>query len=141
MQGQSPLTSFASTALTTAPLSKSQEFFIAAQALCQARSPTSWAKKREQQRRVSRKTRSISISVQPLTDSLDPRGELFWVVSRDISVRGIGLISNEPFEHHYVSIGLLDNDVSVIGEVRHNTSIGSTYPLYLVGIEYVDGSF
>jgi len=32
----------------------------------------------------------------------------------------------------------MNESVSVIGNVQHNTSIGHHYPLFLVGIEFVN---
>lgn len=89
-------------------------------------------------RRHPRRLRSISISVQPLNDDFQPDGDLFWVVSRDISTRGLGLICPDAIGHGYVRVGLMNESVSVIGNVQHNTSIGHHYPLFLVGIEFVN---
>lgn len=89
-------------------------------------------------RRDKRLTRSISVSVQPLDGDFRPDGDLFWVVSRDISPKGMGLISQEPFGFEYVRTGLLNENVTVISRVRHNSSIGESYPLFLVGIEFMN---
>lgn len=85
-----------------------------------------------------RTTRSISVSIQPLDEDFQPVGDLFWVVSRDISPKGMGLICHEPFTFDYVRTGLLNEQITVISRVRHNTSIGESYPLFLVGIEFVN---
>lgn len=92
----------------------------------------------DQRRRHQRIPRSLSISVQPLDDDFAADGETFYLVSRDVSMGGIGLISPDPIAHRYVRIGLLDESVSVIGEVRHNSSIGTHHPLYLVGIMFLE---
>ena len=84
-----------------------------------------------------RTSRSISVSIQPLDADFQPIGNLFWVVSRDISPKGMGLICHEPFGCEYVRTGLLSEQVTVISRVCHTTSIGETYPLYLVGIEFL----
>ena len=88
-------------------------------------------------RRSCREVRSISISIQPLNEDFQPTCDPFWVVSRDISTQGIGVISHDPIGHDYVRIGLMNEHVTAIGKVRHNTSIGEKYPLFLVGIEYL----
>lgn len=119
-------------------LTTNQEFFLAAQSLCQIEQPRKSRQRRDSRRRDVRERRSISISIRPLDCNLEPDGDVFWVVSQDISVRGIGMLSHEPFEHEFVLIGLLDSDIQVIGQVRHNTSIGSAYPLYLVGAEFLE---
>lgn len=81
--------------------------------------------------------RSISVSIQPLDDDFRADGGVFWVVSRDISVKGLGLISYDPIYHEFVRVGLVDEGVSVIGRIRHNTSIGHDFPLFLVGVEFI----
>ncbi|MFK7766991.1 MAG: hypothetical protein AB8B55_07195 [Mariniblastus sp.] len=88
-------------------------------------------------RKHRREVRSISLSIQPLDDDFQPEGPVFWVVSRDISVEGIGLISPEPIYQKHVRLGLLEERVTTIGRVCHSTSIGNEYPLYLIGIEFV----
>lgn len=90
------------------------------------------------QRNRDRTPRSISISVQPLNEHFHEQGEPFWLVSRDISVAGLGLVSYEAIKCEFVRIGLLNESVNVIGRVRHNTSIGNKYPLYLVGVEFLN---
>lgn len=82
--------------------------------------------------------RSISVSLQPLDDDFRPTGERIWVVSRDISPNGVGLISYRKVECEYLRIGLLNEQVWVLGRHRHNTAIGKQYPLYLVGVEFQD---
>ena len=111
------------------------EFFLVAQRL---RNMVQGDSNRHVSRRKHpRETRSLSLSIQPLDDDFQQDGDVFWVVSRDISLKGIGLISAEPILHQYVRLGLLEEKVSVIGRVCHNTSIGSEYPLYLVGAEFL----
>jgi hypothetical protein len=88
-------------------------------------------------RKHPRTTRSISVSIQPLDADFQPVGDLFWVISRDISPKGMGLICHEPFSCDYVRAGLLSEQVTVISRVCHNTSIGEAYPLFLVGIEFL----
>ena len=88
-------------------------------------------------RRHERTPRSISVSVQPLNEDFVPVSDPFWLVSRDISPAGIGLISYDPIEVENVRLGLLNERVSIIGQVRHNTSIGHKYPLYLIGVEFL----
>jgi hypothetical protein len=92
----------------------------------------------DQKRTAIRFPRSLSISVQPLDDDFNPDGESFWLVSRDISLKGIGLISCDPIIHRHVRLGLMDETSTVIGQVRHNSSIGQHYPLYLVGINFLN---
>ena len=88
-------------------------------------------------RNHTRSTRSISISLQPLDADFQPTGDTFWVVSRDISISGMGLICHEPIRCDHIRVGLMNEHVTAIARVRHNTSIGEKYPLYLVGIEFL----
>ena len=113
-------------------------FFLAAQQLKQMvdREPPSLSNVR----RHHRSTTSISVSIQPLDEDFNDVGEQFWVVSRDISPMGMGLICPEPFGFEFVRTGLLNKNASVISRVRHNTSIGETHPMFLVGIEFIDGT-
>ena len=113
-----------------------KEFFLVAQELQNLLDPkpSSFDSRRKHQRIP----RSISVSVQPLDEDFQAVGRPFWVVSRDISIRGIGLISYEPIRHDYVRVALLNENVAVFGRVRHNTSIGHKCPLYLVGVEFLN---
>ena len=88
-------------------------------------------------RKQKRTFRSISVSIQPLNDDFHVCGNTFWVASRNFSPEGMGLVSHEPFSHKYVRLGLMDQEVTTIAEVRHNTLIGGgKYPLYLVGVKF-----
>jgi hypothetical protein len=115
-------------------LLQSEQFLLVARAL---QNLGDSSLKQYQERRHQRIPRSLSVSVQPLNEDFQPDGEPFWLVSRDISLTGIGLISLDPIVHRHVRLGLLDENVSVIGEVRHNSSIGTHHPLYLVGVEFI----
>lgn len=118
------------------PLPLKHSFFLVAQELqgMIEPDPPEFRTVRQRQRRP----RSISISVQPLDDDFQPDGDQFWVVSRDISTKGLGLICHEAIAHGFVRIGLMNEAVTVIGNVRHSTSIGHQYPLFLVGVEFVN---
>ena len=115
-----------------------REFFLTAQQLrtCQAPESNQGKDQGKDQRSHERTARSISVSIQPLDDDFQPCGDPFWVVSRDVSLRGLGLLSHEPLDHKYVRLGLMDQTASTIAEVVHNTSIGEKYPLFLVGVKF-----
>lgn len=127
---------FDSSLQSDASLPSKHRFFLAAQELQNLiePDPPEMSPVRQHQRRM----RSISISIQPLNDDFQPDGDVFWVVSRDISPRGLGLICHDAIGHGYIRIGLLNDSVTVIGNVRHNTSIGHDYPLFLVGVEFLN---
>ena len=93
------------------------------------------AKKRRKQ---SREPRSISLRIQPLDLDFCPDGEPFWAVSRDISAVGLGFVNGEPIQHEFVRIGLFDQTATMIARVSHSTSIGVKYPLFLVGVQFLD---
>ena len=114
------------------------EFFLVAQELRTIRGEHS--PNRLNDRRNKRETRTISISVQPLDEDFQAVEDPFWVVSRDISPKGLGLICPDAINSEYVRIGLLNEAITVIGRICHNTSIGESYPLYLVGIEFTQES-
>ena len=112
-------------------------FFLAAEQLKQMvdREPPSFSNVRRHQRSMS-----IPVSIQPLDEDFNAVGEQFWAVSRDISPLGMALIFPEPLNFGYVRIGLLNKNASVISRVRHNTSIGETHPMFLVGVEFISGT-
>lgn len=117
------------------PQTGKHEFFVVAQEL---RNMVDFEPPEFRGRRsCPRELRSISISIQPLDADFQPLGTAFWVVSRDISTKGLGVVTHDAIEHEYVRVGLLNEHVTAIGRVRHNTSIGEKYPLFLVGIEYL----
>ena len=89
-------------------------------------------------RQNNREARSVSLRIQPLNVDFQADGDSFWAISRDISKRGIAFINSEPVTHEFLRVGLLEHDISVIGQVRHCTSIGDHYPLFLIGLEFFD---
>lgn len=84
-----------------------------------------------------RRRRSISLQIQPLDHDFQNDGDPFRAISRDVSRLGMAFINLESVDHDYLRVGLLDHDISVIGQVRHCTFVGDHYPLYLVGLEFV----
>lgn len=89
-------------------------------------------------RKRRREPRSISLRIQPLDLDFCSDGEPFWAVSRDISSGGLGFVNNEPIQHEFVRIGLFDETATMIARVCHSTSIGVKYPLFLVGVQFLD---
>lgn len=92
----------------------------------------------DEKRQGTRIPKRLSLKVQPLDDDFRPDGEPFCALSSDLSKKGIGFVSDDRMSHEYIRIMLLEQDVSVIAQVRHSTSIGTEYPLYLVGVEFLD---
>lgn len=95
-------------------------------------------KRAKNKRRNRREPRSVSLRIQPLDLDFCPDGEAFWAVSRDVSNGGLGFINSEPIQHEYVRIGLFEENATMIARVCHSTSIGVKYPLYLVGVQFLD---
>ncbi len=89
-------------------------------------------------RKSQRIPKRVTLGVQPLDDDFGPDGEPFWAISSDISQRGMGMVYDDPIVHDYVRVMLMEQDVSVIAKVRHSSSIGTQFPLYLIGIEFLD---
>ena len=96
------------------------------------------AKGQNCRRQYKRHAMRTSLTVQPLTDDFKPEGEAFEAVSSDISFRGMAFVFPDPIEHEYIRIKFNNFDISAIAEVKHNSSIGVDYPLYLVGIEFIE---
>ncbi len=95
----------------------------------------------DSRRRHRREPKSISLRIQPLDLDYRPDGEPFWAVSRDISHKGLGFVNPEPVVHEFVRIGLFEQEIAVIAKVCHSTSIGVKYPLFLVGVQFLDMYF
>ena len=89
-------------------------------------------------RSSNRYPKRLSLSIQPLDEDFLPDGEPFFAISSDMSKRGMGFILDEPMVHTHLRITLKDDNVSVIAELRHNTSIGIEYPMFLIGVEFLD---
>lgn len=119
-------------------LSQKQLFFLAAQRFREIVRPNNRLRVGENPRKFIRELRSFSVTLQPLNDNFEPIGEPTWVVSRDLSQNGMGVISQDLIEHNYVRIRLPDDSRSVIGNIRHVTAIGLDCRLFLIGIEFVE---
>ena len=92
----------------------------------------------DERRSDNRVPRSISLQVQPLDMDFQPDGESFCAITRDISKKGLGFINAEAVDHEYLRIYMpLQTESSVIARVCYNLSVGVTYPLYLVGVEFI----
>ena len=86
-----------------------------------------------------RHPKSISVIVQPLDDDFLSDGEPFWVMSRDVSRKGIAFVNVLPTQHQYVRLRMLDYDASAVCRVCHCTAIGDDLPVYLTGVEFLEG--
>ncbi len=90
-----------------------------------------------ERRNGTRITKKLVLSLQPLDDSFQPRGETFRATTRDFSSGGIGFIHPELFPSQYVRVSpTAHSDSYSIAEVRythpHPESNG-----YLIGVQFV----
>jgi c-di-GMP-binding flagellar brake protein YcgR len=92
-----------------------------------------------QRRESVRHPKSISVIVQPLNEDFLPDGEPFWVMSRDVSRNGMAFVNVLPTQHQYVRLRMLDYDASAVCRVCHCTAIGSDLPVYLTGVQFLEG--
>jgi len=91
-----------------------------------------------EKRSEARTPRSLSLMIQPLDLDFQPDGDSFYAIMRDISSSGMGFINSEPLRHEFVRITMPEQTRSrVIARVCYNLSIGTDYPLYLVGVKFV----
>ena len=91
-----------------------------------------------ERRTNTRVPKRLTLTIQPLNDDFGPDGEPFCAISSDMSQKGMGFICDDAMSHEFVRIMLTEEDVSVIARVRHSTSIGTQFPLYLIGVEFLD---
>ncbi len=66
---------------------------------------------RGKERRAIRRHRlAIPVLAVPLDDDLQPAGDSFAAVTRDISTRGLAIYHNRPLECHYLAVELTDHE-------------------------------
>lgn len=92
----------------------------------------------DDRREFQRIPKRVTVSIQPLDEDFAPEGEPFWAISSDVSQLGMGIVCDDRIFHEYIRLVLVDQEVSVIAKVRHSTSIGTQYPLFLIGVEFLD---
>ncbi len=85
----------------------------------------------------SRCPRSLSALIEPLDGDFQRCGDPFFVTSRDITEQGMGFVNPVKLENEYVRVALVDHNASLIGRVCHNTNVGSAFPVYLIGIQFL----
>ena len=92
----------------------------------------------ECKRQFRRHSARLTLLIQPLTEDFQPDGESFNAVSSDLSLKGMAFVNPEEITHEFVRVTFDNLNVSVICKVQHNSSIGIDYPLFLVGVEFLD---
>ena len=81
--------------------------------------------------------KSFVLALQPLDNHLQPIGESFKSVSRDISENGIGFLHPTPFPTNHVRIGpTVDSISQSIARVCYNVVFYGEEAMYLVGVEF-----
>ena len=89
-------------------------------------------------REFHRHSLRLSLIIQPLTEDFLPDGEAFRAMSSDVSLKGMAFVNPETVDHEYIRISFSQFDISIIARIKHNSSIGVDYPLFLVGVEFLD---
>ena len=86
----------------------------------------------QENRASDRRPISLPVFVQPVNDHLQPVGEPFTAISRNISLGGIGFIASCPVETRLAQIRCqgLFADQSLLIEIRHQNPVGD---FYLIG--------
>jgi hypothetical protein len=93
--------------------------------------------RRNDKRQEPRLSRSLLISIQPLTHDFKDVGETLQAVTCDTSVSGMGFLCNDPIKLEFVRISIPGSRVSVIAEVRHSRLIGGVPVVFQYGVEYM----
>jgi hypothetical protein len=85
----------------------------------------------------TRTPRSLVLTVQPLNQRLEPVGESFRAVTRDISETGMGFLHQFPFPTNFVRIGPTADSISQsLARVCYNVVYQGDEMMYLVGVEF-----
>lgn len=89
---------------------------------------------KKEQRITVRKQILCPIRIQPCDNEMNPLGESFEGLSRDVSVSGVGFFSTERIDAPHVSITFKSLDASgadtIFAEVVHQSSRG---PIFVIG--------
>ncbi len=89
-----------------------------------------------EQRDNPRHPMSVTLLVQPLNADLQPDGEQFHVMTRDVSMGGFGFVHAEPIKQKYLKVLKPDQSrMELLVEVQHCTAIGELGLLYLTGVQ------
>ncbi len=88
-----------------------------------------------EQRDNQRHPLSVTLLVQPLNADLQPDGETFRVITRDVSAGGFGFVHAERIKQKYLKILTSDQSrTELLVEVQHCTALGELGLLYLTGV-------
>lgn len=94
---------------------------------------------RNHRRSEPRELVAIPVTVQEMSEVLQPIGEPFQAVTRDISYGGIGLFHVSSLEHHrFLKITLVsperdDVKMTILARVEHTTKCGG---FYIIGCRF-----
>ena len=84
-----------------------------------------------------RETAAIPVNVVPLDSELQPTGELFQAVTRDISYGGVGIFHTQPVDAPYVLIEITAPEacktMRLLAQTEHCTRFGG---FYVVGCRF-----
>ena len=89
-----------------------------------------------ERRNSQRHPLSVTLLIQPLNADLQPDGETFRVMTRDVCVGGFGFVHAEPIKQKYLKVVKSDkNRTELLVEVKHCTALGELGLLYLTGVQ------
>ncbi len=90
-----------------------------------------------EQRLEKRNLMVVPVLGRPVDDAYRPIDEPFWLVSRDISSKGIGLVHMDRFDHKLLALqmSIAGEEVVVIGRVEWQRGTG---PFCSTGAVFVD---
>ncbi len=92
-----------------------------------------------ERRKYSRVPQSLILNIQPLNNDLQPVGDSFQAITRDVSTNGVGFLYNSPFPTKYVRVGATKHSVSQsVARVCFNKAYYGEKVVYLVGVEFID---
>lgn len=93
---------------------------------------------RDNQRKTQRMPWSILLNVEPLDKEMNPIGDRFLVVTRDLSEYGLGFFHRSFLAASFVR---LESKEKLVGQrlarVCFNKAFYGERPLYLVGVEFL----
>lgn len=85
-----------------------------------------------EQREEPRYTLSAIIELQPIDENLQPSGEIFQAVSRDISITGIGLTHNRAIDSDLLAVQLTNaegDQLQTVIQVLRSQPFESTWDI------------
>jgi hypothetical protein len=86
----------------------------------------------KERRKEPRYAVAIIVEVQPLDKDFQPAGDVFRVVTRDISASGIGILDSRPVDCKYLAVQLTNPEgeqMQMVMEVLRCQRLGNIYDI------------